>query len=342
MSEMFATPKSMKKVILYRIRKALLEMGGATKAELSEKLNISFPTISKFLTQMEKDGELKLLGLDDSSGGRRAKRYAYNPEFRLGLAIFLEREETHYTIFNCLGEIKKQGKAGSVLAGGLPMLTACIENIMRQYPKIRAIAIGVPGSVENGRVFFIPGYEQFQQVDLKEYYETHFSIPVVVENDMNAAVLGYQREKTTQTNLSLVYLYFGQNGPGAGILVNGNIVRGSTFFSGEVSFVPQYDHRNFQEALGTNCSSGYSGQQVDAISRLAAAFVSILNPHTIIFCEEEADEALMEQILAQTAKYVPAEHLPELIVSDLKQDYLYGLQSLGLDLIINETGMPSM
>lgn len=342
MNEVFATPKSMKKVILYRIRKALLEMGGATKVELSEKLNISFPTISKFLTQMEKDGELKLLGLDDSSGGRRAKRYAYNPEFRLGLAIFLEREETHYTIFNCLGDVKNQGKAGSVLAGGLPMLTACIEDIIRQYPKVHAIAIGVPGSVENGRVFFIPGYEQFQQINLKEYYEMHFSMPVVVENDMNAAVLGYHREKNTQTNSSLIYLYFGQNGPGAGILVNGNIVRGSTFFSGEVSFIPQYNHQNFQEALGINRSSSYSDQQVDAIGRLAAAFVSILNPHAIIFCEEEADETLMDQLLAQTAKYVPAEHLPELIVSDLKQDYLYGLQSLGLDLIINETGLPSM
>ena len=40
---------------------------------------------------MKQDGEVTLVGLDDSSGGRRAKRYAYNPEYMLGVAIFLEK-----------------------------------------------------------------------------------------------------------------------------------------------------------------------------------------------------------------------------------------------------------
>lgn len=85
---MDATPKSMKIIIQQNIRQFLLANGSATKVELSDKLGISFPTISKFTAQMEKDGELLSAGLDDSSGGRRAKRYTYNPEYTLGLAIF--------------------------------------------------------------------------------------------------------------------------------------------------------------------------------------------------------------------------------------------------------------
>ena len=130
MDELLATPKSMKKVILRGIRTTLLKLGSATKVELSHTLGISFPTISKFLTQMEKDGEILSVGLDDSSGGRRAKRYTYNPEHMLGLAIFLERTEMNYTIFNCVGEVKEQGTAPSVLIDeGLNILTKCIENI---------------------------------------------------------------------------------------------------------------------------------------------------------------------------------------------------------------------
>ena len=102
--------KNVNKAIISGIRKSLLELGSATKVELSEKLGISFPTISKFLAQMEKDGEIYSVGLDDSSGGRRAKRYAFNPEHMLGLAIFLEKNETDYTVFNCVGEVKEQGK----------------------------------------------------------------------------------------------------------------------------------------------------------------------------------------------------------------------------------------
>lgn len=342
MNEILATPKSMKKIIFRGIRSTLLELGSATKLELSQKLEISLPTIAKFLTQMEKDGEIFSIGLDDSSGGRRAKRFTYNPEHSLGLAIFLERTETNYTIFNCLGEVKEQGKAPSVLIDdGLTLLTECIENIITKYPKISSLAIGVPGSVDRGRIFYIPGYEQFQNFDLKGYYEEHFSIPVVVENDMNAAVLGYHNTRGMKSKQSLIYLYSGQNGPGAGIMINGDVVRGSTFFSGEVSFVPLYDDRNFGQALASGSRpkklAFNEDHKVDAICRLMTSFVAIINPHTVIFCGDEMEKELINKIAIGSSKYFPSEHLPELIISDWKQDYLSGLQSLGLDLIMNGT-----
>ncbi|MFF2448813.1 ROK family protein [Neobacillus sp. NPDC058068] len=342
MSELLATPKSMKKIILRGIRSTLLEFGSATKLELSHTLEISLPTISKFLAQMEKDEEIILVGLDDSSGGRRAKRYTYNPEYMLGLAIFLERTETNYAIFNCVGEVKEQGKVPSVLVeDGLHLLTTYIEKLMTAYPKISSIAIGVPGSVDNGRIFYIPGYEQFQNLDVKGFYEKHFSIPVVVENDMNAAVLGYHHIRGINENQSLVYLYSGQNGPGAGFMINGDVVRGNTFFAGEVSFVPQDNDRNFRQALengtGPKKVPICEDYQILAISRLVASFTAIINPHSIIFCNDEVEESVIEKIVIVTSKYIPSEHLPNLKISDWKQDYLYGLQRLGLELMLNAT-----
>lgn len=338
---MSTTPKLLRMEILRGIRTSLLELESATKVELSEKVGISFPTISKFLSQMEKDGELISVGLDDSSGGRRAKRYAYNPEYMLGLAIFLERTETNYIVYNCLGEIKDAGKTSNALIDDhLQLLTNCIEEIIGKYPKIHSVAIGVPGSIDHGRIIYIPGYENLQNYDLKEYLENRFSIPVVIENDMNAAVLGYHNHKADKKNKSLIYLYSGQNGPGAGVMVNGVVVRGSTNFSGEVSFVPQYDDRNFGQALenGNQSKKAMISEvyEIDSISRLVAAFTAIINPHTIIFCEDEVNQNTIDQIAEQSSTYIPAEHLPELIVSDWKQDYLFGLQSLGLNLMITE------
>jgi len=334
--------KSLSRVILPAMRKSLLELGSATKVELSEHLQISFPTISKFLTEMEKNGEVISVGFDKSSGGRRAKRYRYNPDYMQGLAIFLERTETIYTIFNCGGEIKKQGKGSSVLSDhGIQLLTKFIEKVIKENSsKISSIAIGVPGSVDNGRIFYIPGYEQFQNFDLKGYIEDLFSIPVVVENDMNAAVLGFSHNKLIEENQSLVYLYSGQNGPGAGLMINGDVVRGSSFFAGEVSFVPQYDKRNFGQALNDGSDSSqlttFKNNKIDAISRLVATFTAIMNPHTIIFCGDEVEKEVLDKIASNSSKYIPSEHLPELTISDWKQDYLYGLQKLCLDLMMNE------
>lgn len=337
---MNANPKSLKREILSSIRKALLELGNATKAELSDKLEISFPTISKFLLQMEKDGEIRSVGLDESSGGRRAKRYAYNPEHMLGLAVFLENTETNYTIFNCVGEVKEQGKAPSVLVdSGINLLTKFIEEIMAtNSSKIHSIAIGVPGSVDNGKIFYMPGYEEYHDFDIKGYYEDYFSIPVVVENDMNAAILGFNHNNRMKDDQSLIYLYFGHNGPGAGFMINGDVVRGKTFFAGEVSFVPQYSERNFGQALENgsriNEEAGSKDYQIDPISRLVASFTAIINPHTVIFCNDEIEKEMLNKITIGSSKYIPAEHLPELTISDWKKDYLYGLQKLCLDLMI--------
>lgn len=83
--------QQLKSEIIRNIRTALLELGRATKAELRQRLQYSFPTISKFLMQMEEIGEVMIIGLDESSGGRRAIRYAYNPNYRLGMAIFWKK-----------------------------------------------------------------------------------------------------------------------------------------------------------------------------------------------------------------------------------------------------------
>ncbi|SFS64370.1 ROK family protein [Paenibacillus sp. BC26] len=340
MTNMFKSPNEIKEPLIYRIRAGLIMMGSATKAELSQRLGISFPTISKFLAQMESDGEVLFTGNDESGGGRPAKRYTYDPEYMLGLAIFIEKNETNYSIFNCIGEIKEQGILPSVLQQDALRLGDLIEALIEKYPKLRSVAIGVPGAVDNlGKIIFIPPYQQFLDYDLKEEFESRFQIPVVVENDMNASVLGYASTFEIE-NESLVYLYFGQYGPGSGIMINGDVVRGSTFFSGEISFVPQYDCQTFVQALKLEENNGgivlAEDKQIDAIARLIATFAAILNPRAVVFCNDEVDEVFLAKVAVRSSSYIPHKHLPTLVISDRNQDYLAGLQQLALNVMITD------
>lgn len=335
-----ADPKAVRRTILRNLRSALLELGSATKAELSDRLGVSFPTVSKFLGQMEKAGELLPVQLDDSSGGRRANRYSYNPEVMLGLALFLERTETSYIVFNCAGEVKDQGHAASVLTADITDFDALIAALVNKHPQISAVSVGVPAAVNNGRLIYIPEYEQFHDLDLKAHCEQRFQLPTVIENDMNAAVYGYYMARHQRSKLqpSLVYLYFGQNGPGSGIMLDGNIMRGSSFFSGEVSFVPLYDQYNFGEAMRASHPHPRSPDgdlSVDAVARLIAVFAAVLNPHGVILSRHEANEGLLAQLEAASQAYIPREHLPAFILGDWEQDYLYGLQGLSLDLMLS-------
>lgn len=335
--------KPLDKEILANIRRAILEEGSATKVELSKILDISFPTISKFLSQMEKNREVISAGLDESSGGRRAERYMYNPDFMLGLAVFLESDKINYLIFNCAGEIKEQGIGPSVLLidNGIHLLTNFIEKIITTYDlKVSSLAIGIPGSVDNDRIFYIPDYQQFHNVDLKGYLQDYFSIPIVVENDMNAAVLGFYHYKKMLAHQSLVYLNVSHNGQGAGFMINGDIVRGNTFFAGEISFVPQYYDQKFGQAFKKRdqlCGEPiYGEKQIDAIARLVASFVAIINPYTIIIHSDQMNQEIIKQICTVSSTYIPSEHLPNIEMSHLKKDYLYGLKRLALDLLMTQ------
>ncbi|MFB9274097.1 ROK family protein [Cohnella cellulosilytica] len=326
------TPQPAKPGIITGIRTILLERGSATKAELSRSLRISFPTAGKFLDEMEARGEAVSVGYDESSGGRRAKRYRYDAGYMLGLAVFLEKDETRYILFNCLGETIEQGGADGFLDEDASRLTDLIERLRLAHPKLRSVSLGVPGAVNDGKIFLIPTYEKYRNFDLKSFVQERTGLPAVVENDMNAAVLGYIARAKPGDGCTAVYLYLGQNGPGAGIVVNGEVVRGKSFFSGEVSFVPVRDRGNFGEAL----SKG-DADRTEAIGRLVASTASILNPHYFIFNKDEIGEAMLEPILERAAAYVPREHLPKLAASEWRGDYLAGLRSLGLGLLLSQT-----
>ncbi|MBM7578677.1 ROK family protein [Jeotgalibacillus terrae] len=331
---MYQQPSDLAPAAKTAIRKKLLQSGGATKVELNKTVDASFPTISKLIAEMEKDGEIGSLGLDASSGGRRAERYVYNADYMLGLAVLMEGNETRYTVFNCAGEVKDEGSSASFLKGnGIEPLAEFIEKMCDRFSAIKTVSVGVPGAVDQGRVIFIPGYDQFQNMNVKQELEARFPVKAVVENDMNAAVLGYQHADQKQ---SLVYLYAGQNGPGSGVLVNGEVVRGSTYFAGEIYFVPQHNGHNFGGNLGGGQIT--SNEQIDAVSRLVAAFTAMINPNAVIFNQDDIDEESLKKITSASSQFIPAEHLPELKISNWEQDYLNGLQKLGIDLLLTLQG----
>lgn len=189
--------------------------------------------------------------------------------------------------------------------------------------------MGIPGVVKNGQVIHISNYDRFKDFNFKIFYEEYFSVRVRVENDMNTTVFGYYDRTGSDDSLSLVYLYLGKNGPGAGIIVNGQVIRGRSFFSGEISYVPLSGASNFVQLLDNAFALqdfDESRQRlVEAISRLVAAFTATINPHTVIFCSSELTSLDIEQIRDKSASFVPEENLPDLMISDWQQDYFHGL-----------------
>ena len=85
MDSLTARPNILKQANLSLIRRAIKAKGTSTRAEIAIETRISSTTVRSLLSEMLENGEIESIGLDESSGGRKAQRYRLN---RSGLLPF--------------------------------------------------------------------------------------------------------------------------------------------------------------------------------------------------------------------------------------------------------------
>ncbi|XCA84758.1 ROK family protein [Exiguobacterium mexicanum] len=309
------------------VRRQLVLSGHSTIAAISEATRLSFPTVKKQLEQLMEAGEVFEQGFEDSRGGRPAKRYIYNERFTHGLTLYVEKSVVRYRVIDSIGTTIDDGTQEILHGDHLGALGSVLDRQLDRTPDMSAISIGVAAAVADGTVIFAPDYPTFAHLDLKHWVESRTARPAVIENDMNAAVYGYGHTHELTGDQSIVYIYLGKNGPGAGILINGQLIRGKTGFSGEISFLPLYDDSTFHDRIASERSAPapLSDAALDALGRLVATFTATLNPHAIIFSDVDLVDTELEGIRHACQRHIPAAHTPDLLIGIWEEDYFAGL-----------------
>lgn len=101
--------------------------------------------------------------------------------------------------------------------------------------RLAAVGIGCAGPLERGRGLILsppnlPGWDEFPVVKLAE---ERLGVPVLLDNDANAAALGEHRHGAGQGYRHLVYITQ-STGIGGGIIVHGRLLHGVRDGAGEV------------------------------------------------------------------------------------------------------------
>ena len=114
-----------------------------------------------------------------------------------------------------------------------------IERMMRETGT-RPVAVGVgcggPLSRKRGMILSptnLPGWDEFPIVEL---LEKRFGVPVMLDNDANAAALGEREYGAGRGFRNLVYVTI-STGIGGGVIVNGELVHGVGDGTGEVGHI---------------------------------------------------------------------------------------------------------
>lgn len=138
------------------------------------------------------------------------------------------------------------GPDGTVLAERLSATpqggAAVIDHVAEQcrtvtagLARVRHVGIGVPGRVtSDGTVAMALNVGITDPVPLATLLSERLAVPVVVENDVNAAAVA---ALVALGGSSLTYLSIG-TGFAVGSIIDGNVVRGATGGAGEIGHVP--------------------------------------------------------------------------------------------------------
>jgi len=293
-------------------------------------LDVSFPTASKQIDQMIAAQEIEETPLELVRGGRPAKRYRYRADRFHGLALYLERTYLQYRIHDVGGHLIATDRLNFDSSDHGSVLSKTLTTLLDDHPSIQTLAIGVAGAVDTtGTILFAPDYQALDGRPLQQELTERFWRPVIVENDMNAAV----RAQASDNNTT-VYIYLGTNGPGAGLAVSGRVVRGAHHFAGEISFIPFDEKRNVGQVLAT--SSPHSDDWYEALSRIILSFSVTLNPDVILFTASDVSDDGLARLTDRCAKRFPLDKLPQLRKGDWETDYLDGLMQLCIQSFIEQ------
>jgi len=128
--------------------------------------------------------------------------------------------------------------------------------------QVAGVGIGVPGPVdsEKGIVRYFPNIKGWKGVPLKSILERKLRLKVSLDNDVNAMTLAEHRFGAGKGAANLVCLTLG-TGVGGGIIINGEIYRGSTMCAGEIGHVPINEKGPRCNCNGIACIERYIGNR---------------------------------------------------------------------------------
>ena len=123
-------------------------------------------------------------------------------------------------------------------------LRALLREAQAPPERLLAVAAGAPGAVDRqrGMVTFAPNLNGWTQVPMREILEQALGTAVIVENDVNLAVLGEHWRGAARGHDTCAFIFVG-TGIGAGILIDGALHSGHHFMAGEIAVMcmgPQY------------------------------------------------------------------------------------------------------
>ncbi len=227
-------------VVLGQIRRA----GSMGRAAMARASGLSVQAVSNIIASLEDEGMLIEAGQRSRGRGLPAPQYALNPNGGYALGFEVRPESISATLLNLMGELHHSER--KTLRDNDPE-SVCHQ--LRQQMSRMLDSSGIDERLLLGAGVVMPGpftltglantasvLPHWQDIDAEKLFSNALSMPVLVENDANAAAVGEHVSGCTASLSNYAFIYFG-SGVGLGVVHQGRLFRGGSGNAGELGHI---------------------------------------------------------------------------------------------------------
>lgn len=238
------------------IIEAILARKTTSRIELGRETHLSASTVGSIVNELVAQGVLAEVGTAESVRGRKPIVLQIRP--RAATVIGIDLNDLAGCVFDlearpCADYVRLPKEGGIQPEDVAHLVQSVLAARPADAPAPSHIGISVPGSIDGaaGRVLFSSNLD-WSDVPLAQIVSSSTNLPVSVESNMVCLALSEAWGGVAQGVSDFVYLHAGWRGVGAGLMLNGEIVRGTRFNAAEVGHL-QVDPR------GARCRCGQVG-----------------------------------------------------------------------------------
>ena len=228
------------------VMQAITNCGPISRASLARQTGYTKQTISEIVRNLGEAGWVRETGYTSGHIGRSAVTFEVIPEAAYIYSVDLGGTKVHVSVADLACNIVAERVEATDPRGGIDVLRQ-IAQLCRKtvsdanidHDKVSLAVVGVPGvpDLETGHVRMAPNIKGLDEIDVAEALENELAVKAIIENDVNLAALGEHWTGRGVDVFDMAFISVG-TGIGAGLIVDGSLVRGADNAAGELGFLP--------------------------------------------------------------------------------------------------------
>lgn len=279
----------MKSLISY-----LVNNSASTIPELAKELGFSVPTVTKVVNELAAVGLIAEYGQVEGHSGRRPVLYGFNRHSGYFLGLDVKREYVNVAIVDFMGEIvdiemdhplTPNVSSEATIEEICEFVNDFIDEASIPRDKIYSGCVAVPGRVNSNTGFSFSILSSPEQA-LSDVFSERLGIPMCIDNDSRVMTYGeYICGKLAKSEKELLFVNLSW-GLGMGLIINGQIAKGRSGYSGELGHFPAYNNEIM-------CHCGKKGcleTEVSGMALMREVVSSIKAGKQSLLCEKMQNE----------------------------------------------------